>query len=137
MAKIHQEIGKLQRPNNTNDEDCATKLIKRKAKKTAYQNDCEIENKVDKTSNNAATLGREDVGEALPITDILADRLLFALMFIAFLASVIAIVMALLMLFGNTCFGGSGETGLTKHQKGRQDSVNVIVQNMFSHSGLK
>ena len=131
MAKIHQEIDKLQRPNNNNDEDCATKLIKRKAKKTAYQNDSEIEDKVDKTSNNAATPGREAVGEALPTTDILVDRLLFALMFIAFLASVIAIVMALLMLFGNTCFGGSGETGLTKHQQGRQHSVNVIVQNTF------
>ena len=132
MAKTHQEIDKLQRPNNNNEEDCATKLIKRKAKKTARQNDSEIEDKaVDKTSNNAATPGREGVGEALPTTDILVDRLLFTLMVIAFLASVIAIVMTLLMLFGNTCFGGSGETGLTKHQHGTQDSVNVIVQNTF------
>ena len=104
-AKVYPVSDELKLANNNNDENFATKLIRRRS---SYQANSDTEDKVDKESTSAnkesssvESPGRESVYQAVPLTDVIHQRFLTTILIIFVLVSVASLSLSLVMIFGS------------------------------------
>ena len=104
-AKVYPVSDELKLANNNNDENFATKLIRRRS---SYQANSDTEVKVDKESTSAdkesssvESPGRECVHKAVPMTDVIHQRFLTTILIIFVLVSVALLSLSLVMIFGS------------------------------------